>query len=89
MDAEQNDDDERYGPAEGNVSDEGEYDDDEEGPSRNQAFEIMTPTQFNAHRLDAWEMAHSKLSQCKWGEYEVDPSDVLILARFLEGDELE
>lgn len=74
-----------------------EEDDDEEEddePSRAEAYDVMTPTQFNAHRLEAWEMAYTALtkkdgSERNWGDdYKVDPSDVLILARFIEGDDL-
>lgn len=73
--------------------DEGEEDDDDERP-RGEALEVMTPTQFNAHRLEAWEMAYAALTRKDgnprdWGDdYKVDPSDVLILARFIEGDDL-
>ena len=72
-------------------TDEEEEEDEEEseGPSRTEAFEVMTPTQFNAHRLDAWQMAHAELTKHNWGaDYNVDPADVLILARFIEGDDL-
>jgi hypothetical protein len=67
--------------------------DDDEEPSRAEAFEVMTPTQFNAHRLEAWEMAYVALTkqngkEREWGDYEIDAADVLLLARFLEGDEL-
>lgn len=66
-----------------------ESEEDSDGPSRTEAFEVMTPTQFNAHRLDAWQMAHAELTKHNWGaDYNVDPADVLILARFIEGDDL-
>lgn len=71
-----------------------EEEDDEDGPSRSEAFEVMTPTQFNEHRLEAWEMAYVKLhfkdgKERYWGDgYAVDPSDVLILMRAIEGDDL-
>lgn len=74
--------------------DEGEEDEEDDEPSRSTAFDVMTPTQFNAHRLEAWEMAYTALhrkdgNERSWGDdYKVDPSDVLILARFIEGDDL-
>lgn len=79
---------------EGPEFDDDEEDDEDDEPSRSEAFEVMTPTQFNEHRLEAWEMAYMKLhfkdgKPRVWGDdYAVDPSDVLILMRAIEGDDL-
>lgn len=78
----------------GQEFDDDDEEDEEDEPTRAEAFEVMTPTQFNAHRLEAWEMAYTALHnkdgrERNWGDdYKVDPSDVLILARFIEGDDL-
>jgi hypothetical protein len=78
-----------HAPDDSDDEEEDEESDDDDEPSRSEAFEVMTPTQFNAHRLEAWQMAHSELTKHNWGDdYKVDPSDVLILARFIEGDDL-
>lgn len=69
-------------------------DDDDSEVTRGEMFDVMSPTEFNAHRLDAWKMAYSALVGESWGgpgdeeKYFIDPADVLLLARFIEGDEL-
>lgn len=62
--------------------DETEDDDDDDGDRV-----IITSDEFRAHRLDAWEIAFARLFSKDWKGYEVDAADVLILARFIEGDE--
>lgn len=56
----------------------------------------MSPAEFLAHRLDVWDFAYERLlggptaprSAPNWGDYVVDPADVLILARFLDADDV-
>jgi hypothetical protein len=68
-------------------------DEEEDERPRSEVFEVMTPTEFNEHRLEAWEMAYMKLhfkdgKPRDWGDYTIDPADVLLLMRAIEGDEL-
>jgi hypothetical protein len=57
----------------------------------------MTPAEFLAHRLDVWDFARDRLlggPTCaqpapKFGDYQVDPADILILAAYLDGDNLD
>lgn len=63
---------------------EDESDDDDDGDGRRI---ILSTDEFRAHRVDALEIAWGFLKGKDWGDYTVDAADVLVYARFIEGDE--
>lgn len=75
-----------------------DYDEDErEQEDDENTVASLGSAEFMAHRLDVWERARDRLFGVKgnsdiprpeWGEYSIDPADVLILARFLDGDDI-